>query len=653
MKRALRILAWTGGIILVLVALVTVAAFLFPWNWLRGPLDRRISDALGRGVAVDGPLSVHLGETLRIVADDVRIANTPWGSQPNMVQMKRFVIAIYLPALLKGRTVLPLLQLDEPDFDLEKNAKGEANWRFANPEAKAIKAATVPKKRTQVPIIEHLVVQHGRLTYKDPTNKIDFSSQVSTALGVAPEHQQLRLEGHGTFAAEPFHLTIDGGSILALRNKSQPYPVRIEARIGQTDGGVDGTVTQPLQLAGFDLAMHLAGNDMAEVFPIFGIPLPHTAPYSLQGRLAKQGNTWSFHDFAGRVGGSDLSGNVSLTQSKPRSKLTATVRSRTLDVKDLSGLLGIKPGHEQEATPPGRVLPNVPFNLDKLRAMDMDIHFTGERVLAPHLPMSDLKVAMKIDDGLAHIDLLSLDLARGDVAGSITLDGRKPQPTAEFRLKLSQIKLHDFLKATPFANETAGTMAGRVDLTGSGDSTAEIIGHSSGRLSIFMAGGSISDLIVRLIGLDVSKALGLIATKDKPVGVRCLVTDLDVHDGLATVSPMVLDTTVSDVTGKGRLNLADETLHLQLAGHPKQPSLFKVHSDVLVGGSFKHPSVGLNPAELGAQGAAAAALGALLTPFAAVLPFIDLGLGKNSPCRQLIEQAKTGSPPSSPPNQPD
>jgi hypothetical protein len=42
---------------------------------------------------------------------------------------------------------------------------------------------------------------------------------------------------------------------------------------------------------------------------------------------------------------------------------------------------------------------------------------------------------------------------------------------------------------------------------------------------------------------------------------------------------------------------------------------------------------------LAAKGAASVALGALLTPAAAILPWVELGLAQDSPCRALLDAA--------------
>ena len=61
---------------------------------------------------------------------------------------------------------------------------------------------------------------------------------------------------------------------------------------------------------------------------------------------------------------------------------------------------------------------------------------------------------------------------------------------------------------------------------------------------------------------------------------------------------------------------------------------------------MKDPAIGIQPIPLAGKGAAAAVLGVLLTPVAAIIPFIELGLGEDSDCSGLIAQArsKSGAP---------
>jgi hypothetical protein len=59
----------------------------------------------------------------------------------------------------------------------------------------------------------------------------------------------------------------------------------------------------------------------------------------------------------------------------------------------------------------------------------------------------------------------------------------------------------------------------------------------------------------------------------------------------------------------------------------------------MIKGTLEHPSIGLDAGKLAEQGAVATVLGALLTPFAAVIAFVDPGLAKNKDCAASMAQA--------------
>jgi len=104
----------------------------------------------------------------------------------------------------------------------------------------------------------------------------------------------------------------------------------------------------------------------------------------------------------------------------------------------------------------------------------------------------------------------------------------------------------------------------------------------------------------------------------------------------------VVDTTHVLVTGGGNVNLRDEALNLSLRGQPKEVRLVRLRSPVKVSGTLAHPDIGLQPGNALGQAGGAAALGALLTPVAAILAFVDRGLAKDANCAALIDQTTEG-----------
>src|SRR6185312_5419949 len=104
----------------------------------------------------------------------------------------------------------------------------------------------------------------------------------------------------------------------------------------------------------------------------------------------------------------------------------------------------------------------------------------------------------------------------------------------------------------------------------------------------------------------------------------------------------ILDTDAALDTAKGSISLADEKIDLSIHAAPKKATPVALGGPIEVGGTFRKPSLGLG-AEAYARGGAAVALGALLTPVAAILGFIDAGDVKDADCSGLEQQAANHS----------
>lgn len=155
-----------------------------------------------------------------------------------------------------------------------------------------------------------------------------------------------------------------------------------------------------------------------------------------------------------------------------------------------------------------------------------------------------------------------------------------------------------------------------------------------------MAGGKISLLLVEASDIDIGQAMPLFLGQDKSTDIRCGVMDFGVKNGLLTSKTFVLDTADSLLLGNMTIDLKRETINAKLDSKPKDNSLFSAQTPITVKGQLKKPSVGLDLKEAGVRGAAAAVLGTLLTPFAAIIPFIENGKVQNADCRRLIQDAK-------------
>jgi uncharacterized protein involved in outer membrane biogenesis len=657
----MRILKWAGIIVGALAVLLLIAAGgLFVYlssDHFRSTLAGRAGSAAGRDIQIAGDIDIDWGRTTRVALNGVRIGNADWGSDPVMGAAERVEFSFKLASLLHGPLVLPELIVTRPKLLLERRKDGATNWDFSqNPDAAAATEAVSPDDRTEFPVIGRLVIRDGRLLYKDPAQGIDLASKVDTATGTASGKEEVRLDGEGSFEGKPFRLNLVAGSLLQLRDPSDPYPIHVDTSIGKTKGTVEGTMGDPIKMEGLDIRLDLSGPDLAELFPIFGIPLPKTPPYRLSGLLQRKGESWTFSEMKGDIGDSDLSGEVALDTGGERPKVTADLVSKRLDFDDLATLIGAPPAtgpnetasaeqkkEAEERKESGRILPDTKIDLTRLRAMDMTVSLVGKDVIAPSLPMQDFKAKFRLDNGRLTVEPLSFGVASGRIEGTLVLDGREEVPAVGTDLKIRSVKLAEFFRDSEFAEEMGGVFGGRIELNGRGRSTAEILDNGDGGAVIVMSGGKLSNLLLEIVGIDIAEALGFVIGEDRPVPVRCAVADFKLSDGVLKTQTFVVDTTDTNVTGEGKIDLGSEKMDLKLEAHPKDPSLLAARTPVLINGRLGDPQFGIDPSQAIARGAAAAVLGALLTPLAALLPMIELGLGEDSPCHKLIRQAQTSN----------
>jgi uncharacterized protein involved in outer membrane biogenesis len=111
------------------------------------------------------------------------------------------------------------------------------------------------------------------------------------------------------------------------------------------------------------------------------------------------------------------------------------------------------------------------------------------------------------------------------------------------------------------------------------------------------------------------------------------------------MNQFAFDTPVVLATGEGTIDLRNERMEFAITGHPKKPQLVRLRAPITISGSLAHPSVGVQAGPAIAQGGLAVGLATLLSPLAAILPFVDPGLSKDADCGALLAQAQSQGAP--------
>lgn len=645
---------------LVLLLLIAVAlVIIFSETLVRMLVEDRGSKSLGRELRIDGPLNIdwHWAFT-EIHAEKIRLGNAPGYKEPNMVEVESLDLTFKPLKLLVGKLEFGVITINKPVIVLERKSFDDNNWSFpVFSSADVVEETVTPDDRHNIPLIERLELKDGQFTYRDAPKQLNLKLKLDSVSGSGGEKQAgknrengFTVKGDGTLQGKKFSLDASGGSLETLRDSNADFPLRFNLVMGATQVTVNGTFKDPLKFSGANASLKIVGDSLADIFYLTAIPLPPTPPYTLEGQLTKVGNVWGYQKFSGKVGGSDLSGSLSYDVGGKRGFLKANLFSNVLNSADLGGFIGLSPDVEN-ATPEQKeesakkkaspkLIPDVPLKVERLRATDMDVTLIAKEINAPNLPFKGMEVRFDLKDGLLKLNPFKVVLADGTVEGIIEVDARQDVPPMNVNLTMHKLSLTQFFANTRFESTTKGLFGGKINLKGTGASLSDVLGTSNGDMAIIMAGGQISQLLIEASDIDIGQALPLFLGKDKSTTIRCGVMDFDVKDGMLNSKTVVLDTNDSLLVGRVGVDLKREKINARLDAKPKDNSILSARIPITLSGDLKSPSIGLDTKRASARGAAAIALGTFLTPFAAILAFIETGDAKHADCRALITAAE-------------
>ena len=629
--------AWVLGTIAVALALFIA---IFDWNWFRGPLERYLTDSTGRPVTI-GYLDVDLALRPRIIISDIAIGNAEWAGDEPLVILRELLFSVSVPSLFTNKIVLPHVRLTEGDVSLVRDKDGRANWQ--------LRKSDEPSTRTFD--VQSLALVDASLSYRDAIQDIDVQARGESRLDGPYES---RMTFGGKWRGNPFEGSADIGNVLSLRDLDDPFPLRLALRFARTTINAEGHVADIKSLGQIDARVSISGPSLGALYPTLPLALPDTPPYRATGRLVREGEVYTYTGFSGVIGNTDLAGDARYERRQPRPLLTATLKSRSLDLADLGPLIGLAPRTNSGAPaaspkptptpakaapaklPTGKVFPDNDFNLQKLNAMDADVRLTAATLKIPEqIPLDNFSTHLKLTNGLLVLDPLNFGMAGGNLISTITLDARNNPIAAKASIDVRRVRLGKlFPTVESIKNTSTGTLGAQIRLAGRGNSISDMLATSDGTITAGMAGGRVSELGVWLVNLHGGELIPLLFGGDRPTQIRCAAMSFAVDDGLGTMNFFVFDTDESNIKGTGTINLGAEQFDITLDPQPKKPGVLSLRGPVRIYGTFRDADFGVSGQTVG-RGLGAVALG-ILNPLLALIPLIETGPGENADCQAAL-----------------
>lgn len=667
-----------GGVVgLLLIGAVVISH----WNWNRAKpwLNQTISEATGRLFAVEGDLSAswHWPQPLdegwhrwipgvTVQATQLVMQDPPGFVRPGKAAEPRHTVraemaraSIKLWPLWAREVAIDTLELAGLDIALVQLHNGNNNWTLAPQRA--------PDNATPHWAVDvgKLVVRKGQLAYADAAQDLDLTAHIDTinkdpqdpspqdppspasdtvSAAGAPVYG-MRFDLTGTLGKARIEGQGKAGSVLTLRDKEVNYPLQLTAKAGNVETAVEGILANPGALSGMDFQVMLKGASMADLYALTGLVLPNTPPFQTQGRL--QGSlqpsraVWDYRDFTGTVGQSDLHGNLRFVSGAPRGKLSGAITSNQLRLVDLGPVLGTATTASAQPSSNGKVLPNAAFATERWSTMDMDLSFTGQRVIRPNsLPLEDLSVHAVLDGAVLRLEPLHFGVAKGQIESKLVLDSRNRPLTVHMDTRVQNLRLAALFPEVELTHKSLGRLDGAMALNGQGNSVAQWLGTSSGEARLYLRDGTLSRELLDRAALNVgSIVVGKLFGNNKEVQLRCAVADLTVREGLATVRTAKLSTNEAVVDVTGTIDMGEERLNLSVKPASLEWKFLSLRTPLYVRGTLGKPDVGIEPSPLLLRAGAAIAAAVAAPAALALLPVTVPGADDDAQCAPLLAQA--------------
>ena len=274
--------------------------------------------------------------------------------------------------------------------------------------------------------------------------------QVDDDAGIAP---RLHMQATGSWRGQPLQAQLVGSaSPMPGRDARTPLSLTLDARVGRASLQFEGQAADAAQPADLSGHFRLSGPSLAAVGDPLGVTLPTTAAFVASGLIAKQGDVWSVRVDEATVGASRLNALLRYDAALSVPLLAGRLGGSRLMLADLGPVVGAAAPTRTK----GKVLPDRPFDLASLRAMDANVLIDIDHLdLDTRLlePLQPLQGHLQLRGGVLSLSELQARTGEGRVSGSVALDGRAATAEWSARLRWDDIRLERWIRQVRAADD--------------------------------------------------------------------------------------------------------------------------------------------------------------------------------------------------------
>jgi AsmA protein len=599
-----------GLIVLVVVALLVIPMFVDADKY-KPRIEKIATDFTGRPVSIGGELRVSLFPWAGLTMSEFRMGNPPGFKEKDFASIKSFDIQVKLLPLIFKDIQIKRFVIENPNIFLIKAKNGRGNWegigRSGAEKEKSKPERTKPAKESGkgLPIgslaAGEISIKNGALTLLDHSTgerreikdlslqlrDVSLERPIQLSLSASLDKKPISLEGKlGPLGKDP------GKGIL-------PLDFSIKA-LNELNIKLKGQVIDPAITPKVKMALQVEPFSPRKLMESLGAALP----------VAPSGPNALDHVALS----AQIQGNVKSIELKDGvldlddSKLRFLIKVKDFSKPDLAFDINIDQIEFDRYLPPPSGEPEAkkeqPTKKSKtdygpLRKLVLDGKISIGKAKVKGAQIQDLKLRVRADKGILHLDPLSLNLYEGHVTGKGKVDVRQDVPKTNVKLQVKGVQakplLMDFLQKDFLEGNTQARFALRMV----GDDPDKIKRSINGKGELLFKNGAIVgiDLAGMVRNLKAKIGLEKETTKKPRTDFAEFRAPFEIINGTVKTSDTKLLSPLLRVKAVGNADLPKETLDFRVA--PKFVATLKGQGDkkdrsgvmvpVLITGTFSSP----------------------------------------------------------------
>lgn len=551
MSKLFRILLGVLAFIIV-VPLLLVGAFLvtFDAGSFKKEITQQASKAIGREIALDGPIGVSLENGLSLSVKDVRIGNPDTFKEKNFIKAGKISLALNWQALADHRIDIRQFVVEDADVNLVTNQAGENNWDIKMPKAAegAAPAAAQPAKAEKPAAAgETKEASNDGIKPSFKIERVDLNSieLVKTNLLQMDERkgkrQSLAID-HATIKAP-----VAGALNVGVRGKYNNTAFTLELLV---PAGLQALVQgKPTQI---DLKADYAGDSFA-----------------LKALYAHSPKEQEFKNLQARVKNIDFSGNLNLRLDGEVPMITGALSAPEVDMHGLAPTPRVARASIHSLVmvdvPKAMLIaaPTTAADFRVMKAINTDVNLVIKKlILSDGKMLEDIKTRLLLAAGRLRLDPINATFQNVAYKGLLDFNPQEATPVTHLVLNGENINFTELASALGSKSPLSANGDLSLDITGQGLTPDSFKNTLSGKIEMTAGKGAVDLGGSGQAGINLIKMLYPKMQASDKQNINCGVVRFSADNGVLRANGILFDSPLAAVAGEGTVDLVHDNANL-------------------------------------------------------------------------------------------